>query len=245
MPTNTPGRSGMRLSSAGSSTGQFPDPPGDGDGSGGDGSTTRMLVKPVFTRDSERRRKLLVRGGYLAAAGCVAYLAMVLVSVFASPSARPATDASQGADQTSVQQVTPERPTQKPSPPLPGSSPPPGGSGNCPVLESALNFLIPDLPGVFVGIVCHTVGEPCAPYGGWRTGTDRSKAPLDHPVVCTRRTVSGRLPSTIGSAPQPGRTRASPAVRQSLSWSFGMRAGLPRAGPTSVPSAPHVRSCNA
>ncbi|HEX3257109.1 MAG TPA: hypothetical protein VHS35_01245 [Pseudonocardia sp.] len=106
----------MRLSSAGSSTGQFPDPPGDGDGSGGDGSTTRMLVKPVFTRDSERRRKLLVRGGYLAAAGCVAYLAMVLVSVFASPSARPAADASD-ADQTSVQQVTPERPSAKPSPP--------------------------------------------------------------------------------------------------------------------------------
>ena len=107
----------MRLSSAGSSTGQFPDPPGDGDGSGGDGSTTRMLVKPVFTRDSDRRRKLLVRGGYLAAAGCVAYLAMVLVSVFASPSARPEASVGSDADQTSVQQVTPERPSAKPSPP--------------------------------------------------------------------------------------------------------------------------------
>ena len=110
----------MRLSSAGSSTGQFPDPPGDGDGSGGDGSTTRMLVKPVFTRDSDRRRKLLVRGGYLAAAGCVAYLAMVLVSVFASPSARPEASVGSDADQTSVQQVTPERPSAKPSlPPAP------------------------------------------------------------------------------------------------------------------------------
>jgi hypothetical protein len=108
----------MRKFSADSSTGQFPDPPGVGDdpGSGGDGSTTRMLVKPVFTRGSDRRRRMLVRGGYLLAASCVAYLAMVLVSVFASPSARPAADASPGAE-TSVQQVTPARPTQKPSPP--------------------------------------------------------------------------------------------------------------------------------
>src|SRR6478672_3703204 len=104
----------MRKFSADSSTGQFPDPPGSDDsGGGGDGSTTRMLVKPVFTRGSDRRRRMLVRGGYLLAASCVAYLAMVLVSVFASPSARPAADASPGADQTSVQQVTPERPTQK------------------------------------------------------------------------------------------------------------------------------------
>ena len=66
-----------------------------------------MLVKPVFTRGSDRRRRLLVRGGYLAAASCVAYLAMVLVSVFASPSARPAASADAGAAPTTVQQVTP------------------------------------------------------------------------------------------------------------------------------------------
>jgi hypothetical protein len=108
----------MRKFSADTSTGQFPDPPGGDDANGsGDGSTTRMLVKPVFTRGSDRRRKMLVRGGYLLAASCVAYLAMVLVSVFASPSARPAADASPGAGPTSVQQVTPARPTQAPSPP--------------------------------------------------------------------------------------------------------------------------------
>jgi hypothetical protein len=105
----------MRLVSADSSTGQFPDPP-DGDGAGGDGSTTRMLVRPVFTRGSERRRRMLVRGGYLAAASCVAYLAMVLVSVTASPSARPAASDTAGADQATLQQVTPERPSQKPRP---------------------------------------------------------------------------------------------------------------------------------
>jgi len=105
----------MRLVSADSSTGQFPDPPGD-DGAGGDGSTTRMLVKPVFTRGSDRRRRLLVRGGYLAAASCVAYLAMVLVSVFASPSARPAASADAGAAPTTVQQVTPARPSKTPAP---------------------------------------------------------------------------------------------------------------------------------
>jgi hypothetical protein len=108
----------MRKFSAEPSTGQFPDPPGGDDSTGsGDGSTTRMLVKPVFTRGSDRRRKMLVRGGYLLAASCVAYLAMVLVSVFASPSARPVTDSSPGADPTTVQQVTPARPTQAPSPP--------------------------------------------------------------------------------------------------------------------------------
>jgi hypothetical protein len=103
----------MRLVSADSSTGQFPDPPGD-DGPSGDGSTTKMLVKPVFTRGSDRRRRLLVRGGYLAAASCVAYLAMVLVSVTASPSARPAASAEPGAESTTVQQVTPERPSKTP-----------------------------------------------------------------------------------------------------------------------------------
>lgn len=108
----------MRKFSADMSTGQFPDPPGGDDANGnGDGSTTRMLVKPVFTRGSDRRRKMLVRGGYLLAASCVAYLAMVLVSVFASPSARPAADASPGTTPTTVQQVTPARPTQAPSPP--------------------------------------------------------------------------------------------------------------------------------
>jgi hypothetical protein len=106
----------MRLVSADSSTGQFPDePPKDN----GDGSTTRVLVRPVFTRGGDKRRRLLVRGGYLAAASCVAYLAMVLVSVTASPSARPAASASPGTDATTVKQVTPERPSLKPSAPAP------------------------------------------------------------------------------------------------------------------------------
>ncbi len=103
----------MRLVSADSGTGQFPNPP-PGEG-GGDGSTTRMLVKPVFTKGADRRRRMLVRGGYLVAASCLAYLAMVLVSVTATPAARPSANADQAAPATTVKQVTPERPSLKPS----------------------------------------------------------------------------------------------------------------------------------
>jgi hypothetical protein len=102
----------MRLVSADKGTGQFPNQPPDG----GDGSTTRMLVRPVFTRGGDRRRRVLVRGGYVLAAGSLAYLAMVLVSITASPAARPA-DAVAAAP-TTVRQVTPARPSLVPSAPV-------------------------------------------------------------------------------------------------------------------------------
>lgn len=104
----------MRLVSADSGTGQTPNPP-PGEG-GGDGSTTRLLVKPVFTKGADRRRRMLVCGGYLVAASCLAYLAMVLVSVTATPAARPAANADQAAPATTVKPVTPARPPLKPSP---------------------------------------------------------------------------------------------------------------------------------
>jgi hypothetical protein len=122
----------MRLVSADKSTGQFRDPP---PGEGGDGSTTRMLVRPVFTRGGDKRRRMLVRGGYLAVASCVAYLAMVLVSVTASPSARPATDAEQPATATTVNRVTPERPSRPPSaaaPAVPAVRPKPAAPAPAP-----------------------------------------------------------------------------------------------------------------
>ena len=102
----------MRLVSADKGTGQFPNQPPDG----GDGSTTRMLVRPVFTRGGDKRRRLLVRGGYVLAAGSLAYLAMVLVSITASPAARPADPAA--AAPTTVHQVTPARPSLVPSAPV-------------------------------------------------------------------------------------------------------------------------------
>jgi hypothetical protein len=118
-PTNTPGRSGMRLSSAGSSTGQFPDPPGGGDGSGGDGSTIAMLVKPVFTRDSRAASEAAGASGYLAAAGLRGLPrdgAGQRVRVAVGPAPRRAP--RRRPMKTSVQQVTPERrPSAKPSPP--------------------------------------------------------------------------------------------------------------------------------
>jgi hypothetical protein len=103
----------MRLVSADKGTGQFPNQPPDG----GDGSTTRMLVRPVFTRGGDRRRRVLVRGGYVLAAGSLAYLAMVLVSITASPAARPLTDAAAAAP-TTVRQVTPARPSLVPGAPV-------------------------------------------------------------------------------------------------------------------------------
>ncbi len=133
----------MRLVSADSSTGQFPDPPGDDDGPSGDGSTTKMLVKPVFTRGSDRRRRLLVRGGYLAAASCVAYLAMVLVSVTASPSARPAASAEPGAESTTVQQVTPERPSKTPDATVAPVRPRPVAPAPVPVTRQPLPVTAP------------------------------------------------------------------------------------------------------
>jgi hypothetical protein len=105
----------MRLVSADKSTGQFRNPPqGPQDG---DGSTTRMLIRPVFTGGGDKRRRFLVRLGYLAAVACLAYVAMVLVSVTASPAARPTASAGQAADATAVRQVTPARPSLEPSAP--------------------------------------------------------------------------------------------------------------------------------
>lgn len=103
----------MRLVSADKSTGQFRNPPQDGDG-----STTSLLIRPVFTNGGDKRRRFLVRAGYLAAASCVAYLAMVLVSVTASPAARPTASAGPAADATNVRQVTPARPSLVPSAPV-------------------------------------------------------------------------------------------------------------------------------
>jgi len=73
------------------------------------------------------------------------------------------------------------------------------------------------------------------------TKTDGSAAALDHPVVCTRRTVSGRLPSTIGSA----RSRARHGPHRPFDRRFPAQPGCastPASGPLWVPSKPRGRS---
>lgn len=101
----------MRLVNGDPNTTQVVGPPDDG----GDGSTTRVLIRPVFTREGDGRRRLLARSGYVAAVSGLAYLAMVLVSVTASPAARPAAVAApEAVAPTTVRQVTPERPSRAP-----------------------------------------------------------------------------------------------------------------------------------
>ena len=108
----------MRLSSAGSSTGQFPDPPGGGDGSGGDGST-----------HPDARQARLHPGLRPAAEACWCAAATSLPrrawptsrwcwsACSRRPSARPAANAAPEADaDTTVQQVTPERPSSEAEP---------------------------------------------------------------------------------------------------------------------------------
>lgn len=47
--------------------------------------TTRIAIAPVFVDDAGRRRRLLTRFGYLAAAACVVYLVVALFSLTARP----------------------------------------------------------------------------------------------------------------------------------------------------------------
>ncbi len=66
-------------------------------------SATRVLLMPVFVGDTERRRRLLVSGGLLAAVGCLIYLAMLTITFTATPVGRaragngPAADARAAA----------------------------------------------------------------------------------------------------------------------------------------------------
>ena len=62
---------------------------------GDSGHPTCVLLSPVFVEGGARRRRLLARWGYLAAAASLAYLAMLGVSFTASPvapTARPRRD---------------------------------------------------------------------------------------------------------------------------------------------------------
>ncbi len=56
--------------------------------------STLVLLSPVFVARSDRRRRLLLRCGYLAAATCLAYLAMLAVSITATPGTHPASSAA-------------------------------------------------------------------------------------------------------------------------------------------------------
>ncbi len=47
--------------------------------------TSRISLRPVFVDDGGRRKRVLVRAGYLAAAACIAYLIVVGVSLTAGP----------------------------------------------------------------------------------------------------------------------------------------------------------------
>jgi hypothetical protein len=56
---------------------------------GDSGHPTRVLLSPVFVEGGARRRRLLACWGYLAAAACLAYLAMLGVSFTAYPVSKP------------------------------------------------------------------------------------------------------------------------------------------------------------
>ncbi len=47
--------------------------------------TSRIAIRPVFVDDGGRRKRVLVRTGYLAAAACIGYLVVVGVSLTAGP----------------------------------------------------------------------------------------------------------------------------------------------------------------
>ena len=48
-------------------------------------ATSRIAIRPVFVDDGGRRKRVLVRTGYLAAAACIAYLVVVGISLTAGP----------------------------------------------------------------------------------------------------------------------------------------------------------------
>ena len=48
-------------------------------------ATSRIALRPVFVDDGGRRKRVLVRTGYLAAAACIAYLIVVGISLTAGP----------------------------------------------------------------------------------------------------------------------------------------------------------------
>lgn len=75
-----------------------------------DGFTAGLVVQPVFTRGGDQRRRVLVGGGLLLAASCVAYVVMVLLSLFASPGARPTPGVAESGGATLVNQVSPQPP---------------------------------------------------------------------------------------------------------------------------------------
>jgi hypothetical protein len=176
----------MRLVSADKSTGQFRNPPQDGDG-----STTSLLIRPVFTRGGDKRRRFLVRAGYLAAASCVAYLAMVLVSVTASPAARPTASAGQAAGATTVRQVTPARPSAQPSAPA-AVAPLPSPRAKPPVVAPA-----PALPSATPVAVTPTLAPSTGPTAA-ATKTKRTKS-----GSASASKISAP-PKTTAAAAQPG-----------------------------------------
>jgi hypothetical protein len=98
----------MRLISPDSGTRRLATPLGFGDG-----FDRRLVAAPVFSHGGDRRRRVVAGGGCVVAASCVAYLAMVLLSLFASPGARPTAGVEPSVGAAVVNPMTGERAPRK------------------------------------------------------------------------------------------------------------------------------------
>ena len=96
-------------------------------------AVTRVLIRPVFLAVGDRRRRLLVRCGYGAAAACLSYLAMIGFSLTSAPPGRPAALASASPPPHAVAAAgSPRR--------SPVSAPPPVSPSPAALAEEALKF---------------------------------------------------------------------------------------------------------
>jgi hypothetical protein len=77
------------------------------------GYPTGILLSPVFVEGGAQRRRLLARWGYVLAAACLAYLAMLGVSLTASPVSKPGNAAKPSPSVTDA--AAPTTPAPRPA----------------------------------------------------------------------------------------------------------------------------------
>ncbi len=156
---------------------------------------TRVLFMPVFVDGGDRRRRMVVRGRYLAATACLAYLVMLGVSITASPVSKPAGGAPGAPGPGVVATTSPKALSAEPRVDTRSTKVLADGDAAQDALVLRLALSAPRHPAQ-PRLPPTTKSAPAAPFTARRRSDDDHKASQARPISATGVVSSVLAPAT-------------------------------------------------